>query len=225
MMPDFITSESADVCTSYAVLNSLDDVDPQGPKVKALIEHLVARKVAITSTLVTLEDFVPDIPPQRGVEMLTPALQDFHAEYRSRLEAPNSGLPRVTAENLRKSALMERAFMRAGGLLVSGTDPCVPSMRVLAGYGSARQMEIMVENGFTPLEAIRVATMNGAIFLQREDRIGSVAAGKQADLLIVEGDPAKNISDVARPWMVIKQGIGYDPQRLRASVRGTVGLK
>lgn len=225
MAPDFITGESSDICRSARIFDSLDSVDPNAVQAKSLIAHLIARNVAVTSTLVTFEDFIPDIPPQRGIELLTPALQEFHAEYRAKLKDPKNKIARVKPENLRKSAAMELDFMRSGGLLVSGTDPCVPSIGVIAGYGSERQLEIMVENGFTPLEAIRVATLNGAIYLKRDDRIGSVAAGKQADLLIVDGDPATNISDIAQPWMVIKLGIGYDPEKLRASVRGRVGLQ
>ncbi len=82
----------------------------------------------------------------------------------------------------------------------------------------------MVEFGFTPLEAIRVSTLNGAIYLGRDQRIGSIAPNKQADLLVVSGDPSKTISDIRNVVVVFKQGIGYDPAKLRDSVRGKVGL-
>ena len=86
------------------------------------------------------------------------------------------------------------------------------------------QLELMVEFGFTPLEAIRVSTLNGAIYLGRDQRIGSIAPNKQADLLVVSGDPSKTISDIRNVVVVFKQGIGYDPAKLRDSVRGKVGL-
>ena len=129
-----------------------------------------------------------------------------------------------SSESLRKSAVMDREFMKAGGLLVAGTDPAVPSAGVVAGYSNARQLELMVEFGFTPLEAIRVSTLNGAIYLGRDQRIGSIAPNKQADLLVVSGDPSKTISDIRNVVVVFKQGIGYDPAKLRDSVRGKVGL-
>jgi imidazolonepropionase-like amidohydrolase len=132
----------------------------------------------------------------------------------------NSILP---GDSIRKSAEMEHAFMKAGGLLVSGTDPAV--LGVLAGYANIRQMEMMVGFGFTPLEAIRVATLNGAIYLGRDRQIGSIAQGKQADLLIVDGDPSKDITALEHPVIVFKQGLGYDPQKLRDSVKGKVGLE
>lgn len=62
-------------------------------------------------------------------------------------------------------------------------DPAVPTGGLIAGFSSARQLELMAENGFKPLKAIRVSTLNGAIYLGRADGIGSIAPGKQADLI------------------------------------------
>jgi len=211
-------------CGEHA-LRGLANVDPLGPEAKALIDTLVKHKVAITSTLPALEDLVVDIPAQTGIEMLEPPIQDYHHTYRAKLGSSGGGSLVLPADSLRKTAVMERAFMQAGGLLVSGTDPAVPSAGVIAGYSNDRQLELMVKYGFTPLEAIRVSTLNGAVYLGREQQIGSIAVGKQADLLIVSGDPSKNISDVRNVVLVFKQGIGYDPEKLRASVRGKVGLQ
>jgi len=207
-------------CAARA-MHGLDDVDPEGAEARALIDHLVARKVAVTSTLVALEEVSSDIADRRGTEMLTPQLKAISDEHVAKSRQPGAGyLPR---DAIRKSAIMERAFMKAGGLLVSGTDCAI--VGVLPGYASVRQLEMMVEYGFTPLEAIRVATLNGAIYLGRADRIGSIAPGKQADLLIVEGDPSVDISALANPVIVFRNGLGYDPKTLRDSVKGTVGLQ
>ena len=84
-------------------------------------------------------------------------------------------------------------------------------------------MELMVEAGLTPLEAIRVATLNGAISLGRERTIGTIAAGKNADLVLIKGDPSTNIADVEQVETVFKDGVGYDSGKLIASVRGHVG--
>jgi imidazolonepropionase-like amidohydrolase len=67
-----------------------------------------------------------------------------------------------------------------------------------------------VEGGFTRLEAIRIATANGAQFLGEQDRIGTIAAGKQADLVVIDGNPAANIADIEKVKMVFKDGVGYD---------------
>lgn len=226
MTPDFLpgaTNVGAN-CAKRA-LHAVAGVDPEGPEVRALIDRLVEKGVAITSTLTAIEDLQDGVPEARGLDMLTPPVREYQAAYRARLAAnPGSG-PSVSAEAVGKSAIMERAFLRAGGLLVSGTDPAVPSGGVIAGFSSARQLELMVENGFTPLEAIRVSTFNGAIYLERADEIGSIASGKQADLMVVRGDPSDNISDIRNVEIVFRQGFGYDPEALLSSVRGQVGLK
>jgi imidazolonepropionase-like amidohydrolase len=107
--------------------------------------------------------------------------------------------------------------------LIAGTDP-TGGGGVIPGYSNQRQIELLVEAGFSPLEAIRIATMNGATYLGREAAIGSIAAGKQADLVIVNGNPAASIADVRNVETVFRQGIGYDPVKLIESVKGRVGL-
>src|SRR3954470_14821193 len=118
---------------------------------------------------------------------------------------------------------LERAFVKAGGTLVAGTDP-TGSGGVVPGYADQRQIELLVEAGFTPLEAISIGTLNGARYLGREARIGSIAVGKQADIVVVDGDPSTTIADVRKVETVFKQGIGFDPVKLIASVSGKVGL-
>jgi imidazolonepropionase-like amidohydrolase len=118
---------------------------------------------------------------------------------------------------------LELAFARAGGLLVAGTDP-TGSGGVIPGYSNHRQIELLVEEGFTPLEAIRVATLNGAISLGRDRTIGSIAVGKQADLMLVAGDPSAAIADVRNVDTVFRRGIAYDPAKLINSVKGKVGI-
>jgi enamidase len=118
---------------------------------------------------------------------------------------------------------MERAFVQAGGLLIAGTDP-TGSGGVVAGFSNQRQVELLVEEGFSPVEAISIATLNGAKYLGRDARIGSIATGKQADLVVVNGDPSRSIADVRKVETVFKQGVGYDPVKLIESVKGNVGV-
>ena len=117
----------------------------------------------------------------------------------------------------------ERDFFRAGGLLVAGTDPTGYG-GVVAGYSNARELELLVEAGLTPLEAIKVATLNGAQFMGRADRVGSIAVRKRADLLLVNGDPSTRIADIEKLETVFKNGVGFDSAKLFASVKGQVGL-
>ena len=116
----------------------------------------------------------------------------------------------------------ERAFVAAGGLLLAGPDPTGRG-DVLPGFGDQREIELLVEAGFSPVEAIKIATLNGAIYLGRDKEIGSVAAGKNADLVVIKGDPSKQISDIESVEIVFKDGVGYDSRKLLDSVRGRYG--
>jgi imidazolonepropionase-like amidohydrolase len=94
---------------------------------------------------------------------------------------------------------------------------------VLPGFGDQREIELLVEAGFTPVHAIRIATLNGAIFLGRQDRIGSISVGKDADLMVIKGDPATRIADVENVEIVFQDGLGYDTRKLLDSVEGRYG--
>ena len=128
------------------------------------------------------------------------------------------------ADLVRKSMDFERAFVAAGGLLLAGLDP-TGNGGVVSGFGDLREVELLVEAGFTPLEAIKIASLNGAKFLGEDSRIGSIAVGKQADLMIVKGNPAAKISDIENVEIVFKDGVGYDSEKLIQSVQGLVGIR
>ncbi len=117
---------------------------------------------------------------------------------------------------------LERAFVAAGGLLLAGPDPTGRG-DVLPGFGDQREVELLVEAGFSPVEAIKIATLNGAIYLGRDRQIGSIATGKNADLVVIKGDPSKQISDIENVEIVFKDGVGYDSRKLLDSVRGRYG--
>jgi imidazolonepropionase-like amidohydrolase len=125
---------------------------------------------------------------------------------------------------LKKEMDFERAFVAAGGLLIAGCDP-TGNGGALPGFGDQRNLELLVEAGFKPEEAIRIYTQNGAVYLNRQERIGTIDRGKQADLVIVEGDPSTRIADVEKVKYVFKQGAAYDPAKLLDSVRGAVGIQ
>ncbi len=126
-------------------------------------------------------------------------------------------------EALKKEEQFEYDFVKAGGLLMAGVDP-TGNGGAMAGFGDLRNLELLVEAEFTPVEAIKIATLNGAKWLKAEDRVGTIAPGKQADLILIQGNPATKISDVRNIKVVFKQGVGYDPEKLIKSVEHTVGL-
>ncbi len=94
---------------------------------------------------------------------------------------------------------------------------------MVPGFGDQRGIELLVEAGFSPLEAIRIGTLHGAIYMGKQDRIGSVAVGKDADLMVMKGNPAEKIADIENVEIVFKDGVGYDSQKLLDSVKGRYG--
>jgi hypothetical protein len=123
---------------------------------------------------------------------------------------------------IKRDMQLEHAFAAAGGLLLAGPDPTGDG-GVVPGFGDQREIELLVEAGFTPVEAIKIATWNGAVYLGKQDQIGSIAVGKNADLVVVKGDPSRRIADVENVEIVLKDGVGYDSAKLLESVRGRYG--
>jgi len=130
---------------------------------------------------------------------------------------------KLSALRIQRESEFERAFVNAGGLLMAGADP-TGNGSALAGFADQRNIELLVAAGFSFAEAIRIATLNGAKFLGLDDRIGSISAGKRADLAVIEGDPSSHIEDIEKVRIVFKNGVGYDSARLLESVRGMVGM-
>jgi imidazolonepropionase-like amidohydrolase len=166
------------------------------------------------------ETFTPGRPLPPGLEVLTPQLREL---YEARHVSTQRNTRSSYATLYPRAAALEVAFVRAGGVLVAGTDP-TGGGGVVAGFSNQRTVELLVDAGFTPLEALRICTLNGATYLGRADRTGSIAVGKQADLVIINGDPSTTVADIRKVELVFKNGVGYDPAKLIASVAGRVGL-
>ncbi len=218
---DFVADKQLDVCPGQARgQQTIAALDENGEPFRALVRKLVDKHVALTSTLTVFETFTPGRPLPPGLGVLTPQLKDsFQRAYDRAAQNPQS----VYAALFPKAMRLERAFAKAGGMLVAGTDP-TGAGGVVPGYSNQRQIELLVEAGFTPAEAISIGTLNGAKYLGRDQRIGSIVVGKQADLVVVAGDPSATIADIRRVDTVFKNGVGYDPQKLIESVTGQVGI-
>lgn len=217
---DFVANKQPDACPDQATRNaSLAQLDSSHAALKALVRELVARRVAVTSTLTVFETLAQGQPKPPGLDVLE---QGLRAQFEQRWTSvqQSSGLKAAIFARLRA---LEVAFARAGGLLLVGTDPTGYG-GVIPGYSNQRALELLVQSGFTPLEAIRIGTLNGAKYLGRDAVIGTIAVGKQADLVVVAGDPSARIEDVRNVEIVFRQGVGYDPEKLIASVRGRVGV-
>jgi imidazolonepropionase-like amidohydrolase len=223
---EFYPGKKPGVCPADEAEQDLArNVGVDDPRVQDMIRDLVAHRVAITSTLAVLEITVPNRPPlakqQRAQRLLSP--QAWSTYLRTRSVIAEKSDPDEAAL-LRKEMQFERAFVQAGGLLLAGCDP-TSFGGVLPGYGDQRGLELLVEAGFTPVEAIHIATQNGALFLGEEGSIGSIAPGKAADLVVITGNPAQKIDDVENVEIVFKDGLGFDPAKLTQSVAGVVGMR
>jgi imidazolonepropionase-like amidohydrolase len=213
-----------DTCSDSAGDYTLEHIS--GEQAARLIARLVAHHVAITSTLPSTASYVPALNPTdgRALPLKPAALAAMSAAardgYRMDFERTPGGPD--NAQLLHRDMELERAFVAAGGLLIAGSDP-VGLRGLVPGFASHREIELLVEAGFTPVQAIQIATLNGAIFLGRQQQIGSIAIGKNADLLVVKGDPASHISDIENVEMVFKDGAGYDSQKLLDAASGHYG--
>jgi enamidase len=218
---DFVTDKKPDTCPGQAVgQRTIASLAENGEPFTALVKKLIDKHVALTSTLTVFETFTPGRPKPPGLDVLLPELrQNFETAYQRTSQNAQS----LYSTLLPKGMKLEYAFAKAGGLLIAGTDP-TGGGGVVPGFSNQRQLELLVEEGFSPVEAIRIGTLNGATYLGREARVGSIAAGKQADLVVIDGDPSKTIADVRKVDIVFKQGVGFDPAKLIASVSGKVGL-
>ena len=221
---EFYSKKQPDVCPDFLAnlreYNNTLDIESQ--PVQEMIRYLVAKHVAVTSTLAVLESVMSGTRPADDLERSRRAMT-WKAWRLSRLRvatARHFHLDRL----LEKEMAFERDFVKAGGMLLAGCDPTGDGS-VLAGFGDQRGIELLVKAGFLPTEAIQIATKNGAEFLGISDEVGTVAFGKRADLVIVKGNPAEKISDIRNVEMVFRNGVAYDPAKLLAGINGVVGLQ
>lgn len=222
---EFLAEKKPGVCPNTAGANkALLPLEVTSGPIHEMIRDLVAHHVAVTSTLPVFETFVPNRAPL-DARVLDAMLPEARISYLRRRALISDGAAKSDWPALFKKELeFEREFVKQGGTLLTGLDPTGYG-GVIAGFGDQREVELLVEAGFTPVEAIHIATSNGAEFLGEQDKIGTLAAGRQADLVVIAGDPAENIKDIEKVETVFKDGVGYDSAKLIESVRGLVGLR
>ena len=207
----------------WSVFEALIGRDPRDSDIHQIIGVLVRHGVAITSTLAVLESYAIDesmVDPRVPLLMST-RLRGAFQEARDRRKDRKRAGQSWWAAVLRQEMAFERAFVSAGGKLLAGADPTGWG-GIVAGYGDQRGVELLVSAGFSPEQAIKIATANGASFLN-DRTVGTIAEGMQADLVVLQGNPSREISDVRNVELVFKDGVAYDPERLTAAAAGTLG--
>jgi imidazolonepropionase-like amidohydrolase len=198
------------------------NLDIQSADVQRTIREMVQNNVGMTSTLAVMELSTPDRVPmdERVLDAVFPDARKALVDWRTNGE--QQGNPAEHAA-LAKAMEFERAFVAAGGILAAGSDPCC--LTAIAGYADQRNFELLVEAGFTAEQVSQIMSANGARILGIADRVGTIQQGKQADLIVLRGDPTENAADIRNVVHVFRKGIGYDPEKLVASVQGQIGIR
>lgn len=194
--------------------------DLTDPAVETLIQKIIENQVYISPTIVTFKAISPDFKP------VLPQWQQYISEnaLESVLKLGRmlpSNIQNCVSNALPKQNRLLKEINDRGGNIVTGTDPVGPM--VTPGYGLHHEMALLVESGLTPMEAIQAATFNAAKALQKDAEFGSIEVGKQANLVVVQGNPSQNINDIGNIVMIFKQGNQYDSDKLRESSLGKIG--
>ncbi|MCI0437058.1 MAG: amidohydrolase family protein [Gemmatimonadetes bacterium] len=220
---DYAPDKVPDRCPA-GMRNSLLEADMGGPDVKRTIDEMVKNNVALTSTLAVYELSFPDRPPleQRVLDALAPEAREEYLDVRRQISANAAGS--TQPELFRRAQRFEKMFADAGGLLAAGVDP-TGNGGALPGFGDQRNYELLLEAGFTPPQAIRILTLNGAKVLGVDDRLGSIEQGKIADVVVIRGNPVAAPAEIRQVTIVFKDGVGYDATKLIAAVNGQVGIR
>ena len=220
---DFVHNRTPDQC-SPQLRESLLKLDMSGPEVQQTIDMMVKNRVAMSSTLAVYELSYPDRPPleDRVLAALSPEAREEYLSARKEMSerAAQSTMP----DAFRRAQQFERAFVKAGGLMGAGVDPTGVG-GALPGYGDQRNYELLIEAGFTPVEAIQIMSLNGAKILGVDKQLGSVTVGKSADLVVIKGNPIATPAEIRNVTTVFKDGVGYDSAKLLAAVKGLVGIR
>ena len=207
-------------------MSVFESLDLNGKAVKATFRDMIKHRVGMTSTVAIFEGLMADRPPleQRTLDALYPPAKDAYLAARAQLASPAGRKGAISEAAFQKLLAYEVAFVRAGGVLAAGVDPTGIG-GVLAGFGDQRNYELFLEAGFTPAEAVKILSANGAQILGAAADFGTVTAGKSADLVVIRGDIAARPAEIRNVTLVFKQGVGYDSPKLIASVKGMVGLR
>lgn len=221
---DFMQDKKPDTCPDDdKQMESIATLDPASAPAQSLFRTLITKRVAITSTLAVFEarSDANFAAPREALDLLTPELERSYWRLLSRFTHTERGAAEARA--FKNELRLEKAFVDAGGTLLVGTDPTGIG-GVLPGIGGRHAIELLVEAGFTPVQAISFATLNGARYLGRDKEIGTLAVGKRADFAIVDGDPSADIHLIMKMPYVFKAGVGVDTKAIFARMKGVVGL-
>lgn len=217
---DFDSLKTDDQVNDSEERQSLLKLDENSPKMKDLMQYMIGKHVALTSTLTVFEPSTGhEMVPGGGEEALLPEVKEMvQKRWQAAQNRDQAGI-----RLFKKEQAWEKQFYDLGGLLVAGTDP-TGAGRVVSGYSNHREIELLAEGGFSAEQAIKICTLNGAIYLNRQQEIGTVEPGKKADMVLIGGDLTTDIKNIRKTEIVFKNGVGFDAQKIFESVKGHVGM-
>ena len=200
-----------------AVGENAAKLDLQSKEVNDFIALLLQHHTTVDVTLATFEGMFRGRPGQVSPDY-APVLNRLPAQVQR--GAYTGGLP-VTPENDQLYKDSYQAMLRMTKRMYDAGIPILAGTDATAGIMLHRELELEVEAGIPPMKALQIATFNAARLLKQEKDLGSIASGKRADLLLVEGNPAEHISDIRRCRLVMKNGVLYKS----ADLYSAVGIK
>ncbi|HET8675243.1 MAG TPA: amidohydrolase family protein, partial [Blastocatellia bacterium] len=189
-------------------INFVDPVITDGPDAKQAIQFFKDHKTVIDPTLAYMEMFVRS--KRKPITDFEPAFARVPREYTEHVN--NIGAPPEAEEPYR--AAFEQfvatvgALHKAGVAIVAGTDVVIP------GHSLHRELELFVKAGLTPMEAIQAASVVPARVMKKDKDVGTIEAGKRADVIIVDANPLESISNIRRLRWVIARGRMFDSDKL-----------
>lgn len=214
---NFLASKVKDTRTPErftAVGANAAKLDLQSKPVQDFIQLLLDHHTTVDLTLATFEPMFVARPGQMSPD-IAPVLKRLPAQVQR--FAYSGGLPvtpdtdQLYKDSYRAMLAMTKRMYDAGVPILAGTD-------AIAGIMLHRELELEVQAGIPPAKSLQIATLNAARLLKQEKDLGSVAAGKRADFVLVEGNPAEHISDIRRCRVVMKDGVMYNSADLYAAV-------
>jgi len=217
---DFVGDKIDNFCPAFKRGRALSALPIDAPEMKDLMQFLIEKDVAITSTLTVFEPYTDrEVVLGGGLDAMSPEIQEGLMKSHERQQGRDAS----EMADFQKQMAWEKMFYEMGGKLLAGTDP-TGAGRTIAGYANQRMIELFIEAGFRITEAIKISTLDGAKFLERDESVGSLEVGKQADLLIINGDLEADVSNIRKIEFVFKDGVGFDSPAIFKSMKGKVGM-
>jgi hypothetical protein len=188
------------------------EMDFTSPEAKQKLQFFVDHQTVVDPTVALFELWTA--PPGRPIRSFEPGITKVAPQLRAALDQTSVTARVADYEQWYFNSLLQTvgALHKAGVPIVAGTDQAIP------GYSLHREIELYVKAGLTPMEALQSATLVPARVLHVEDNVGSIAPGKRADLVLLNGDPLADIANTRKVYKTIAAGAVYEPAPLWTSV-------